>query len=421
MLNVKQVTSSRGVGAGVNAVFKQGWETLPLHPRSVRCHPERRSARHRCITLQVSARNRILFEASELQHDGRLNLALQDDRSTHLIQVLKLQPQDQVKVGIVNGPFGQATVLHTQPEIVLQCQHWQNPPKLDQLYLVLAMPRPKVMKRLWSTLACLGVMRVYITGAEKVEKVYFASHALKPERFYPELIHGAEQAGDTRLPAVFFSKSLHASLAAVQTAVEYTNPSQQAPKPAAKAATSAPDSNVPTEAIKLLAHTVGGLSVHQAVASHMAGHSNSSVQAAKHLSSDEAYWASTGLGDQIGSDSQHSCDRLTAAGGELRVGGQWQDNLIGQSIADNERQHSAIGRPITGSGTQDRPVVVLAIGPEGGWVDSEIALLTDQYGFQVVTTASNRTLDTTTAVISLESGCSVIGRTTLPFGKAQGS
>ena len=48
----------------------------------------------------------------------------------------------------------------------------------------------QVMKRLWSTLACLGVTRVYITGAEKVEKVYFASHALKSEKFYPELIHG---------------------------------------------------------------------------------------------------------------------------------------------------------------------------------------------------------------------------------------
>ena len=187
-----------------------------------------------------------------------------------------------------------------------------------------------------------------------------------------------------------------------QNLMQGSSPASASPQMDA-AATSAPDSNVPTEAIKLLAHTVGGLSVHQAVASHMAGHSNSSVQAAKDLSSDEAYWASTGLGDQIGSDGQHSCDRLTAAGGELRVGGQWQDNLIGQSIADNERQHSAIGRPITGSGTQDRPVVVLAIGPEGGWVDSEIALLTDQYGFQVVTTASNRTLDTTTAVISLVS------------------
>lgn len=60
------------------------------------------------------------------------------------MQVLKLQPQDQVKVGIVNGPFGQATVLHTHPDIVLQCQHWQPPPTLGQLYLILAMPRPKV-------------------------------------------------------------------------------------------------------------------------------------------------------------------------------------------------------------------------------------------------------------------------------------
>lgn len=283
---------------------------------------------------------------------------------------------------------------------------------------------------------------------------------------------GAEQAGDTRLPAVFFSKSLHATLAAVQTAVDNTNPSQQSLEPtvtphlpseqvqagnllispqALKAGTSRgvqcllpqgatslslpamqyqtqgssqasvsppidatassiPDSNVPMEAIKLLAHTVGGLSVHQSVASHMAMHGNSSAQAAKGFSLDEASSASAGLGDQPGSDTQHSYDRfaaaddkLTAAGGELRVRGQWQDNLTGQSIIDNEMQNSAIGRPITGSESQDRPIVVLAIGPEGGWVDSEIALLTDQYDFQVVTTASNRVLDTTTAVISLVS------------------
>ena len=48
----------------------------------------------------------------------------------------------------------------------------------------------QVLKRLWATLACLGVTRVYITGAEKVEKVYFASHALKPEIFYQELLRG---------------------------------------------------------------------------------------------------------------------------------------------------------------------------------------------------------------------------------------
>ena len=48
----------------------------------------------------------------------------------------------------------------------------------------------QVMKRLWSVLACLGITRAYITGAEKVEKVYFASHTLNPERFCSELIRG---------------------------------------------------------------------------------------------------------------------------------------------------------------------------------------------------------------------------------------
>ena len=293
---------------------------------------------------------------------------------------------------------------------------------------------------------------------------------------------GAEQAGDTRLPAVFFSKSLHATLAAVQSAVDNTSLSQQSPKPTLKShlhakmpgqmlspseqalasnllkspqalkagtsrgvqcllpegassislpamqyqmqgsshasvspqmdatATSTPDSDVPMEAIKLLAHTLGDLSVHQAVASHMAVHSNSSVQAAQDFSLGVACSASAGLGEQSGRDSQHSYDRLaaaddkfTAAGNELGVVGQWQDNLIGQSIIDSERQNSAIDGPMKCSETQERPVVVLAIGPEGGWVESEIALLTSQYGFQVVTTAGNRILDTTTAVISLVS------------------
>lgn len=51
------------------------------------------------------------------------------------------------------------------------------------------------MKRLWSTLACLGVTRVYITGAEKVEKVYFGSHALDPSTFIKELIIGGFNSG----------------------------------------------------------------------------------------------------------------------------------------------------------------------------------------------------------------------------------
>lgn len=60
----------------------------------------------------------------------------------------------------------------------------------------------QVMRRLWSTLACLGITRVYITGAEKVEKAYFGARILEPRAFMKELIIGGcglEQAVGTQL------------------------------------------------------------------------------------------------------------------------------------------------------------------------------------------------------------------------------
>ncbi len=227
-----------------------------------------------------------------------------------------------------------------------------------------------------------------------------AGHVLKA----PQALKAGTRRG---VQCLFPEGATSLSLPAVQYQTQGSSQASGSPQ---INATATPDSNLPAEAIKLLAHTVGGLSVHQAVASHLSVHGNSSVQAAKGFSSDEACSASTGLGDQPGSDSQHSYDRLAAAddeliaaGGERKVGGQWQGDLIAQSIIDNKRQNSAIQTTMKCSETQKQPVIVLAIGPEGGWVDSEIALLTNQYGFQVVTTAGSRILDTTTALISLVS------------------
>ena len=61
----------------------------------------------------------------------------------------------------------------------------------------------QVMRRLWSTVACLGITRVYITGAEKVEKAYFGARILEPRAFVKELIIGGcslqQQAVGTQL------------------------------------------------------------------------------------------------------------------------------------------------------------------------------------------------------------------------------
>jgi RsmE family RNA methyltransferase len=68
--------------------------------------------------------------------------------------------------------------------------------------LLLALPRPKVLQRLWAQLAALGVGRIILTRAARVERYYFDTHVLDEAIYRPLLIEGLQQACDTRLPRV---------------------------------------------------------------------------------------------------------------------------------------------------------------------------------------------------------------------------
>jgi RsmE family RNA methyltransferase len=68
--------------------------------------------------------------------------------------------------------------------------------------VLLALPRPKVMRRLWAQLAALGVGHIILTNAERVERHYFDTHVLSEDTYRPLLIEGLQQARDTRLPNV---------------------------------------------------------------------------------------------------------------------------------------------------------------------------------------------------------------------------
>jgi RsmE family RNA methyltransferase len=72
--------------------------------------------------------------------------------------------------------------------------------------LLLALPRPKVMKRLWAQIAASGVGRIILTNAERVERDYFDAHILTPACYRPLLVEGLQQARDTRVPAVSIHK-----------------------------------------------------------------------------------------------------------------------------------------------------------------------------------------------------------------------
>jgi len=78
--------------------------------------------------------------------------------------------------------------------------------------LLLALPRPKVLRRLLADLACLGVGAIHLTNAWRVERSYFSSPVLTPEAIGRYLRLGLEQAGGVRLPQVVIHRRLMAFL-----------------------------------------------------------------------------------------------------------------------------------------------------------------------------------------------------------------
>jgi RsmE family RNA methyltransferase len=108
---------------------------------------------------------------------------------------------------VVDGPCGVGTVqsvIHGTVE--LRCALETLIPPRPNVDLLLALPRPKVMRRLWAQLAALGVGQIILTNAKRVERDYFDAHVLMPECYVPLLVEGLQQARDTRRPAVSIHK-----------------------------------------------------------------------------------------------------------------------------------------------------------------------------------------------------------------------
>lgn len=144
--------------------------------------------------------NRILFTKEEVDKDAVITVS--DYRAVHMLKVLHVEVGQVVRAGILNGPVGDAEVVAIDSGQIMLNPVWGNVPATSGLSLLLALPRPKVLKRLWAPLASLGLNKIIITNAGKVERNYFDTHWLSPENYTPLLVEGLVQAGDTLLPEV---------------------------------------------------------------------------------------------------------------------------------------------------------------------------------------------------------------------------
>ena len=149
--------------------------------------------------------NLILCEPGEVDAHGVVTLT--GARAAHVRGVLGARRGDVIRIGVVDGPRGPGEILALDEDrVVLRTTLVAGldttvppPPAVD---LLLALPRPKVLRRLWAQLAALGVGRIVLTNASRVERHYFDTHILEASTYRPLLIEGLQQAGDTRLPLV---------------------------------------------------------------------------------------------------------------------------------------------------------------------------------------------------------------------------
>ena len=134
---------------------------------------------------------------------------MRDERFAHIRDVLRAKPGERLRAGVVDGPRYEAEVASIDAEAcALRLVREQSPLPEPTVDLLLALPRPKCLRRLWPQLAAIGVRRLYIAQAEKVDRSYWGSHLLDPAEYRPLLLEGLAQAGDTRLPRIRLAKRL---------------------------------------------------------------------------------------------------------------------------------------------------------------------------------------------------------------------
>jgi RsmE family RNA methyltransferase len=124
-------------------------------------------------------------------------------RARHVVEVLRAAAGDRIAVGLVGGATGEAEVLSASvEEVLLAVQLGASPPPRSPVSLVLALPRPKILRKVLQASAAMGIARIALVGTYRVEKSYFGSPLLAPAALEVELRLGLEQGRDTVLPVV---------------------------------------------------------------------------------------------------------------------------------------------------------------------------------------------------------------------------
>lgn len=145
--------------------------------------------------------NLVLLHKEDFVDTARVRLG--GRRSTHIREVLSAVQGQNLRVGLLGGKVGTGTVTAlAQDSVELTVVLERQPPQPLPATVIMALPRPKVFKRVLQGVTAMGVKRIILIHSWRVDKSYWQSPLLTPEHLHEQLLLGLEQACDTILPRV---------------------------------------------------------------------------------------------------------------------------------------------------------------------------------------------------------------------------
>jgi RsmE family RNA methyltransferase len=128
---------------------------------------------------------------------------LRERRAGHIRTVLQAEVGDSLRVGLLGGLCGQGLVEAVEPDGVrLRVVLTDPPPPRHRFDIVLALPRPKMLRRILRQCAEFGIANLHLLHSARVEKSYWQSPLLQPAALEEALLAGLERSRDTIAPRV---------------------------------------------------------------------------------------------------------------------------------------------------------------------------------------------------------------------------
>lgn len=149
--------------------------------------------------------NLLLLNNDDFIAENRVRIT--DRRLQHLNAVNQASAGQSLRAGLLGGLHGSAILLSINDKAAeLQVDLTSAPPAKLPITLVLALPRPKMLRRTLQTIASMGVAKLVLINSYRVEKSFWQTPFLQPEALHEQLLLGLEQARDTVLPELILAK-----------------------------------------------------------------------------------------------------------------------------------------------------------------------------------------------------------------------